>query len=204
MNYNTDETSIQIKIKYAKEAAKVLCPLIVSLGATAGTILLLGSHSLKTEAALIGSLIAAKHQLEEIRTSYLNNVPLDDVVNHFRLRDVKDIPDAEDRILLYEPYSDQVIPTTEEKILIAEDNANRKLQRYYIVRLSSIIKDLGGKPCDILDYLGWETANERQMEQWNLAKCPYIKLSRYPAHYSISENPIDCLDYDIPPAMLSS
>ena len=197
LNYNHEKTEEEIKLEYAKKAAKEVLPLAASLIFTISSVAFLAGRSIKREAALASALYLAQDRLQKLSKT-------DKDVDKYRLEDKTDIPNKPNRILLYEPYSDQVIVTTEAKIRKAEDKANARLQQYYLVRLSSIIRDLGGKPAPITDYIGWETANKMQMQQWNLANDIYIKLLMYPAHYSVHEKPLDCLDYDIPPAMLSS
>ena len=194
LNYNHDKPANEIKMEYASKAARECIPLAISTAATAASIIFQGKHSLKTEAALVSALYLSRQQLQRATDRKRTDIFLED----------KQIPQSKGRILLYEPYTDQIIPTTEAKIRKAEDKANARLQQYYLVRLSSIIRDLGGKPCSIADYIGWETANEMQMKQWKIAGDVYIRLDRYDAHYSVTEKPLDFLDYDIPPAMLTS
>ena len=195
-NYSDRSTS-EINKEYAAKVVKELGPVILSAGATIGVIVGLCKHSIKTEAGLIASLYFAREQLERVKelgSEHVDEVRLEDVDVDFL-----DVP--KDRVLVYEPYSDQLLVTSESEIERAENKANRKLQNHYVVRLSSILKDLKAYIPNESYNIGWEMGNTTQMEYWKLAKAPYISLKLEKAKEPIQRE-IYILRYEVPPGLL--
>lgn len=191
-NYGNEK---QVKRKYAKTFAKDLTPAAISFIFTGGMILSLRSQSINAQTALMSSLFLAKSQVdklikEDTQASIAEPLITDDL----------DVPP--DRILVYEPYSDQLIVTSESALERAEAIANKKLQENYVVRLSTIIKALGGYVGDLQSYIGWEMGNEYQMQIWNVAQCAYISL-KLTKPTVLKGREVYILKFEVPPAFLS-
>ena len=96
---------------------------------------------------------------------------------------VKDKPipeeptNAHGQILVYEPYTDQYIWTSREKIAWAMLQANEKLAKDYDVRLNLIIKMLGGQPTREGGLIGWNWENECQNYTWSYYGGPWISIN---------------------------
>lgn len=91
---------------------------------------------------------------------------------------IPDLPEDADSnyILVYEPYTDQYIWTTREKILHAMYEANMRLVKDMDVRLSVIIDYLGGTPTLESEEIGWNYDNESQEYAWAYYGGPWIDL----------------------------
>ena len=88
---------------------------------------------------------------------------------------------TDNRILVYEPYTDQYIWTTRERIAWTMLQANRELVTKFDVRLAYIITKLGGK-LDTpkrkvkAEEIGWNWENEVQSDQWGYYGGPWIDI----------------------------
>lgn len=74
---------------------------------------------------------------------------------------------GDNAFLVYEPYTDQFIWTTKERIFHALYEANLRLQKDFDVRLSVIIDYLGGEWDPLGDMIGWNYDNAIQQEAWS-------------------------------------
>ena len=138
----------------------------ISAGVTVAAILLLDEHHNKAEKALLASLYLAKTQLEDLH----EEIPFDYSIGN-------DIPKTKkDEILVYEPYTDQLFPTTMKLIEKAENKLNKRLNQFYTVKLNRFVKDIGGRACSFGDTIGWAVTNEMQMDIWNTTDGPYEKI----------------------------
>lgn len=198
-NYS-DRPTKDINKEYAAKVIKEVTPVVLSTGFTVGTIIMLCKHSIKTEAGLIAGLYFAERQLERVK-----ELGADEQVNQAMLEDIDvdwlDINKG--KVIVYEPYSDQLIVTTEAAITKADEHLNKRLQNNYIVRLRTLLKDLKAYIPDIADNIGWEMGNEEQMYYWKLAQAPYINL-KLSKPYDIHGREIYVLEYEIPPTWLKS
>lgn len=79
------------------------------------------------------------------------------------------------KVLVYEPYTDQYIETTNEAIWVAMYKANEQLQKTFDVRLNYIIRLLGGKPTSDGEKIGWNWENEVQDYAWSYYGGPWIE-----------------------------
>lgn len=113
---------------------------------------------------------------------------------------MKDHPNKFDRelsineILVYEPYTDVYFITTREAIAWALLKANEKLAKEYDVKLSYIIRLLGGEVKPEANEIGWNWENETQEYAWSYYGGPWIDMVP-----SVTKNGAFCLFYTVDP-----
>ena len=155
-NFSDEELS-KIRLTYLKEAAKILDKSILSACISAGCIIAMRGRFLKVEAALCGLLYSATKGERPTLTK----------------RQERKIVNSKSEIILYDPYSAQYIPTNIKAIERATKRCNIRLHQFYRVSLNRFLKEVGGKPATIGDYIGWEYENETLQEAWD-GEPPYI------------------------------
>lgn len=170
----------------AKEYAKVYAKAAISAAVTSG--LILGSDRIHVgkEAALIGVATMCKEKFVDLDNKVIEKLGpeeatkihkevLDDEIKRHPYTGKQ--PDVSKReILVYEPYTDQYIVTTTEKIAWTMLKANEKLQKEYDVRLNYIITMLGGEAKPEGHLRGWNMENDVQEYAWSYYKGPWIDL----------------------------
>lgn len=87
----------------------------------------------------------------------------------------REVREGTGKILVYEPYTDQYIVTSTERIAWALLAANEKLAKDFDVRLNFIIKMIGGVPKPLGDKIGWNWENESQDCCWSYYGGPWIE-----------------------------
>lgn len=152
----SDEELCKIRLTYLKEAAKILNKSILSAGISAVCIFAMRGQFNKTEAALCGLLYSAINA---------ENPPL-------KKREKKKIVNSRSEIILYEGYTAQYIPCNLKVLERAVKRCNIRLHQFYRVSLNRFIKELGGKPATIGDYIGWYMSDDLQ-DFWD-GEEPYI------------------------------
>lgn len=188
---------------YKKKIIKNVVPPVISLGATIASTWFFGKHCNNIEERLLSKLYLAEKQLSRLSDSVLDDAPLDDVVNWTKLYSYPETffhsPDCE--VLLLEPWTDQLIPTTLKKVDKAVENANKRLQNNYIVSLNSFIKDLGGEVTEFGAYLFWMMDDEEQMKKWKKSGGPYIDIL-LDREYELHGRKIQVISYPINPVRM--
>ena len=169
-------------VTYAKVYAKTAASAAVTVG------LIIGSDRAHVgkEAALIGVAAMWKDKLVALDKKVIDKVGSEEAkeIHHEILKDqmrknpyTGRQPDVSKReILVYEPYTDQYIITTTEKIAWAMLKANEKLQKEYDVRLNYIITAIGGVAKPEGHEIGWNMENEHQDYSWSYYGGPWIDL----------------------------
>ena len=76
------------------------------------------------------------------------------------------MPSKQGEILLYEPYTEQLILTTHDRLDSSLGKVNKLLHSRYECKLNKFLKMIGGKTCTFGDLLGWSCYNDRQMDIW--------------------------------------
>ncbi len=152
----SEEEAYKIRLRYLGEAAKILKPSLLSAAIAAGCILGLKGQFGKTEAALCSLLYSAVKA---------ENPPL-------KKREEKKIVNSKSEIVLYEGYTAQYIPCNLKVLERAVKRCNVRLHQFYRVSLNRFIKELGGKPSTIGDYIGWYMSDDLQ-DFWD-GEEPYI------------------------------
>ena len=74
---------------------------------------------------------------------------------------------SKSEIFVYEPYSGQYFTTTLRVLDRACMKNTRRLTENYRVSLNRFIRDAGGKPTSIGDYIGWDLNSDEQMPWWS-------------------------------------
>ena len=153
----------------------------------AGTIAcILGANHvhLRKEAALAGVAALWKTDLTKLDEKVKEKFGLDKAkeIHHEIIKDkMKEnlpmqMPVPDGQILVYEPYTDQYINTSREKIANAMYKANEKLAKEFDVRLNYIIGLLGGTMTKEGDLIGWNWENENQDYAWSYYGGPWITM----------------------------
>lgn len=154
----SDEEPYKIKLRYLGKAAKVLDKSLLSAGLSGCCILAMKGQFLKSEAALVALLYSAVNGERPSLTK----------------RQEKKIINSRSEIVLYEGYSAQYIPCNLKVVERAVKKCNVKLHQFYRVSLNRFIKELGGKPSTIGDYIGWYMSDDLQ-DFWD-GEEPYISV----------------------------
>ena len=156
-NFSLEEP-LRIKLRYLGKAAKVLDKSIASALLSGCCILAMKGQFLKEEAALIALLYsAAKGKRPELSK-----------------KEEKKVVNSKSEIILYEGYSAQYIPCNMKVLERALKRCNVRLHQYYRVSLNRFIKEIGGKPATIGDYIGWQMSNA-MLKFWDDDE-PYITV----------------------------
>lgn len=174
--YVTIDSDLDTKEKI-KQYAKCYWKVGLSAALTVGAIIGSDRIHVGKEVALAG--VAAVYKDKFIRTDR----KLTEEVGEERAAEIRkeiasekmaeqSIPEEDDEerngnlIRIYEPYSDQYIYTTQEKIDKTMLLTNKELVMDGKVRLNFIIKHLGGKPTPKVHRFGWSWDNEIQDYNW--------------------------------------
>lgn len=105
--------------------------------------------------------VVGEEQYKEIQKSIA-----EDKINTLGFVPEKPANLGDNAMLVYEPYTDQLIWTTKEKIFHAMYEANLRFQRDFEVKLSVIIDYLGGEWDPLADEIGWNYDNAIQQDAW--------------------------------------
>lgn len=174
------------KKEKAKEYAKAYAKTAVAAGVTSA--LIIGSDRIHVgkEAMLAGAAVMWKDKFIDLDKKVAEKLGQEEYGKiHREIVDDKikekpyrgPLPNKEiGEILVYEPYTDQYIITTRERIAFAMLEANEKLQKSFDVRLNYIIKLLGGKWTPEGDKIGWNWENEAQDYAWSYYGGPWIDM----------------------------
>lgn len=169
-----------------KVYAKTYAPAVGCGVATAACILGANHVHLKKEAALAGVAALWKGNLNDLEKKVIEKdggEKLKEMKDEIVKEKIKEKPISEEptnahgQILVYEPYTDQYIWTSREKIAWAMLKANEKLAKDYDVRLNLIIKMLGGQPTREGGLIGWNWENECQNYTWSYYGGPWISIN---------------------------
>ena len=189
-----DKEKFEADYTFLKQTLKAFTPAMVLGASTIASIILLDKDHVKQEVALLGQLYSVKKVIGEIRKD-----PDIDLSYSFKPEVVKKVRVRKDEILVYEPYTDQIFPTTMKLVEKAEIKGNKRLNNYYFETLNRFIKDLGGKACAFGDILGWSCDKEYQMEKWK-EDGPYLKVTLTPQ--DVDGRDVYVMDYDVNPLWL--
>lgn len=154
----SDEELYKIRLTYLGEAAKILDKSILSACISAVCILAMKGQFGRTEAALCSLLYSAvrgeRPQLKK--------------------RQKKKIVNSKSEIVVYEGYTAQYIPCNLKVLERAIKRCNIRLHQFYRVSLNRFIKEIGGRPSTIGDYIGWYMSDNFQ-DFWD-GEEPYILI----------------------------
>lgn len=111
-------------------------------------------------------------------------------------------PLGEGKILVYEPFSDQYIWTTAERIYAAQAEANIDLQKHWAVGVNLIICILGGKPSKSLEKVGW--ALDDEVCDYNASFFGGLYIRILPRIKKVNGRDCVYLMYEIQPTLLDT
>ena len=186
-----DEEKLEARKNFLTSSIKVLLPAIGSAAAKVASIIFLDKEHVKLETAVMAQLYCALDAIKQAKELGVSFTPKFETY---------DIPKARrNEILVYEPYTDQIFPTTEKLIEKAMDKGNKRLNNYYFETLNRFLKDIGGKTCAFGDILGWSCDKEYQMEKWK-EDGPYLSVKLTPQ--DVNGRDIYIMDYDVNPLWL--
>lgn len=80
-----------------------------------------------------------------------------------------------ERFTVYEPFSDQYILTSREKLLVGDMLIYKSLMRKNQCSLSDYVVAIGGEANEESDELGWNCSNRYQAEMWNFTGGPWVE-----------------------------
>lgn len=204
---------IETKRDKVKSLWKCYIPTMAAGGFTILSISLAGYLNHKTEMALAAALALNKDNLKKFEKK-AKDILGEDKVREIRTEIAKDeaeenknkmpkkpIPDG--CITLYEPYSEQFIVTTIEKISLAKFAMNEDLARNGEASFDKNIRILGGKASTKPDHekLGWCMENEVQQWNWSYEKglSPWIEF--YTCEFELDGEMVTSLVYNVPPEL---
>lgn len=186
------------KKEKVKEYVRAYWKTGVAAGATCALIISSDRIHVGAEAALAGAVTIWRQKATDLDKKLIEEVGADrakeihheiyqakikdDLEHHPEKFPVEKYPNngsMKDKLLVYEPYTDQYFYTTRETIAWVMLEANRRLNNNCDVRLNYIIKMLGGKPKHEGEILGWNWENDCQDEAWSYFGGPWIELMPY-------------------------
>ena len=199
------------KVEKLKEYIRAYWKTVLAGGITCALIISSDRIHVKNEVALAGAAAMFKDKYADIKKKLINEVGLEraqeienEAVQEAVIGDVNDnhvdVPprDGNNDLLIYEPYTKQLIWTTEHKITQALLEANKKLCTSFEVYLNTIIKAIGGEEKPLGEELGWSWDNEVQDYNWSYTGGPWIEL--IPAVYkTVNGEKIRALVYLVDP-----
>lgn len=181
-----EEADIKIETKKEKfqYVWKCYIPTMVSGGVTILSIAAAGYLNHRTEMALAAALALNKDNLKKFE-SKAREIIGDDKVKEIKTEIAKDsakdislpkekVPDGMVRI--YDPYTEQVIDTTIEKISLTKLAINHDLSCKGEVSYNKFIKLLGGKISKNIELLGWSLGNDIQDWNWSFEPGYWIEV----------------------------
>ena len=80
-----------------------------------------------------------------------------------------------ERFTVYEPFSDQYILTSKEKLLVGDMTVYKNLMRKNHCSLTDYVVAIGGVRNDESDSMGWDCSNRYQAEMWNFTGGPWVE-----------------------------
>ena len=168
----------------AKEYAKVYAKTAVSAAATSA--LIIGSDRIHVgkELAIAGVAAMWKEQYVSLDKKVINEVGVEKaaeiheniIKDKIKEHKPQNMAVPGDKILVFEPYTEQYIVTTRERIAWAMLRANERLQKDFEVKLNFIIGMLGGKKTIEGDRIGWNMELEAQDYAWGYYGGPWIEM----------------------------
>ena len=179
-----DGIKVETKREKFKYVWKCYIPTMVSGGVTILSIAAAGYLNHKTEMALAAALALNKDNLKKFE-SKAREIIGDDKVKEIKTEIAKDsakdislpkekVPDGMVRI--YDPYTEQVIDTTIEKISLTKLAINHDLSCKGEVSYNKFIKLLGGKISKNIELLGWSLGNDIQDWNWSFEPGYWIEV----------------------------
>ena len=192
-----DDEVMKAHIEFIKRTAKTFLPALLSAVATVVSITLLDKEHVKAQEAILGALYLAKtgeqNLISQIKADGAHVKP------KFSEEEFPKKPLRADEILVYEPYTDQIFPTTKKLIEKAMTKGNKRLNNYYFMDLNRLLKDIGGRTCSFGEKLGWSCDSEYMMEKWK-DDGPYISIKLNPEE--VGDRTVYVMDYDVNPYWL--
>ena len=174
---------------------KTVAPCYIKTAVIAGVTLasIFGSRYLdqKKRLALVAALSAVSKDAEDFKnkaTELLGEEKVEEIKKEVAKDKVeetknkiqrKNVELPGDKFYIYEPYSDQKILVSRERLAFAMLCANEKLVKNFEVSLNEVIKWLGGKPKSKVELYGWNMENESQDYTWGYTGGAWIGLSCY-------------------------
>lgn len=189
---STDTEKLAAKKKLVADSARAVAPAVLAGISTVLGICNLDKEHIKVEEKLLKSLYFATADLQLMRKQT-------EPEKLCYLFDPGEIPNKKlnkDEILVYEPYTDQIFPTTNRLIEKAMIKGDKRLNQYYTQTLNRFLKDLGGETCTFGDRIGWSCECESQMRHWE-KEGPYISVKLSPQ--DVDGKTVYVMDYNVNP-----
>ena len=174
---------------------KVIAPCYIKTAIVAGLTIgcIFGARYLdkKKQLALVAALSAVSQDAEDFKNKaaeLLSEEKVEEIKKEIakdKAEKAKEEPKekvktpSDDKFYIYEPYSDQKILVSRERLAFTMLNANEKLMKNFEVSLNDVIKWLGGKPKSKVELYGWNMENESQDYTWGYTGGAWIGLSCY-------------------------
>ena len=199
----------EIKIETKKEKFqyvwKCYIPTMVSGGVTILSIAAAGYLNHKTEMALAAALALNKDNLKKFE------LKAKEIIGEDKVQEIKqevakenvrhvDIPkeDIEQgHIRLYDPYSEQFLDTTPEKLSLSMLGLNHDLACGGGAAYNKFLRLNGGKISRNLDLLGWSFGNDIQDWNWSFQDGYWLKFQ--PGELVIDGQPIQSVNFNVNP-----
>lgn len=150
----SDKDPKEINKEYGMKALKKLVPVVIFAGASILFIAGIVKEAKKERRLMAEDLyFYAKERIEnsELEVS----------------KPSKELITSRSEIFVYEPYSGQYFATTLKVLDRACRKNTKRLTENYRVSLNRFIRDAGGKPTSIGDYIGWDLNSDEQMDWWS-------------------------------------
>lgn len=150
----SDKDLKEINKEYGMKALKKLVPVVIFAGASILFIAGIVKEAKKERRLMAEDLyFYAKERIEnsEMEVS----------------KPSKELITSRSEIFVYEPYSGQYFATTLKVLDRASRKNTKRLTENYRVSLNRFIRDAGGKPTSIGDYIGWDLNSDEQMDWWS-------------------------------------
>ena len=100
-------------------------------------------------------------------------------------------------VRLYDPYTDQFLDTTIEKISLTMLALNKDLAYRGETYYNKFISLLGGKTSKNLDLLGWSFGNDVQSYNWSYEEGYWLEL--YTAEMNNDGDTFMCISFNVSP-----
>ena len=150
----SDKDPKEIKKEYGVKALKKITPVVIFAGASILFIAGIVKEAKKERKLMAEDLYF--YAKEHVKNSGITVS-----------KPPKELMTSRSEIFVYEPYSGQYFATTLRVLDRACRKNTSRLTENYRVSLNRFIRDAGGKPTSIGDYIGWDLNSDEQMPWWS-------------------------------------
>lgn len=204
-----DEADIEIETKtdQFKYTWKCYIPTMVTGTVTILSIAAAGYLSHKTEMALAAALALNKDNLKKFETKAR------EIIGEDKVREIKQEvakadaakatppkkPVDKSLVRLYDPYTEQFIDTSIEKISLTMLAINKDLTTTGEASYNKLIRLLGGKESKNIDMLGWSLGNDIQDYNWSYQPNDQYWIEIYTTEQTVDNQTFQVLCFNVGP-----